>query len=161
MAEVATAEKPVTEGGEDASEQTDRSLRFEAELEFVQSLANPQYLSYLAHNKYLESPEFLNYLSYLEYWREPKYARFLVYPNSLHVLKLLQYATFRKEISRPDFAKQLMDEFYYAWIKPSETGVFGDDDTLEGLKREGSQAPQGENNVKVESKDGDGDVQMA
>jgi hypothetical protein len=53
-----------------------------------------------------------------------------------------------------------MDEFYYAWIKPSEAGVFGDDDTLEGLKREDSQAPPGQN-VKMENKDGDGDVQMA
>lgn len=33
MAEVATAEKPVTDGIQDGSEQPDRSLRFEAELE--------------------------------------------------------------------------------------------------------------------------------
>lgn len=72
-----------------------------------------------------------------------------MYPNCLHVLKLLQYATFRKEISRPDFAKQLMDEFYFAWIKPSEAGVFGDDD-LNGLKKE---------EVKEEA-DKDGDVKM-
>lgn len=33
MAEVATAEKPVTESTQDGAEQPDRSLRFEAELE--------------------------------------------------------------------------------------------------------------------------------
>lgn len=130
--------------------------------QFVQSLANPQYLSYLAHNKYLESPEFLRYLSYLEYWREPKYARFLVYPNCLHVLKLLHYASFRKEISRPDFAKQLMDEFYFAWIKPSEAGVFGNDEDVEGKIKQEQEAQDGvKEEVKQEAKDTDGDVQMS
>jgi mediator of RNA polymerase II transcription subunit 31 len=93
--------------------------RFEIELEFIQSLANPQYLNFLAQNKYLESEEFVNYLEYLEYWRQPKYSKYLIYPNCLHVLSLLKEPQFRQEISRPDVAKMFMDEFYMKWLEGS------------------------------------------
>lgn len=51
--------------------------RFELELEFVQSLANPFYLHSLAQQNILEQPAFVNYLEYLQYWREKDYARFI------------------------------------------------------------------------------------
>lgn len=94
--------------------------RFEIELEFVQSLANPQYLNFLAQNKYLESEEFLNYLQYLEYWRDPRYSKYLIYPNCLHVLSLLKEPQFRQDISLPDVAKLFMDDFYMKWLQGSE-----------------------------------------
>lgn len=51
--------------------------RFELELEFVQALANPPYLNYLASQKYLDNPEFVEYLNYLQYFGEPKYIKYL------------------------------------------------------------------------------------
>lgn len=51
--------------------------RFELELEFVQSLANPYYLHSLAQQNILDQPAFVNYLEYLQYWREKDYARFI------------------------------------------------------------------------------------
>lgn len=52
--------------------------RFELELEFVQSLANPHYLQALAQQNILEDPAFILYLEYLKYWSEPEYARFIM-----------------------------------------------------------------------------------
>ena len=74
--------------------------RFEVELEFVQSLANIPYVTYLftqqqnnnnkdGYNFNWNSPEFKNYLKYLEYWCQPPYCQCIVYPNALHVLKLI------------------------------------------------------------------------
>lgn len=52
--------------------------RFEFELEFVQSLANPHYLQSLAQQNILVDSSFVLYLKYLLYWTEPEYARFVV-----------------------------------------------------------------------------------
>ena len=69
--------------------------RFVAELEFVQCLANPNYLhcmhlnsehfshsftratSDLAQHGYFEDERFINYLTYLRYWKQPEYARYI------------------------------------------------------------------------------------
>ncbi|KAF5896406.1 Multidrug and toxin extrusion protein 1, partial [Clarias magur] len=51
--------------------------RFQSELEFVQCLANPNYLNFLAQRGYLREKPFVNYLKYLLYWKEPEYAKFL------------------------------------------------------------------------------------
>lgn len=51
--------------------------RFELELEFVQSLANPFYLHSLAQQNLLDQPAFINFLEYLLYWKEKDYARFI------------------------------------------------------------------------------------
>lgn len=95
--------------------------RWEIELEFVQALANLQYVNFLAQNKYLEKEEFLNYLKYLEYWREPRYAKHLVYPNCLHLLTLLQDARFREQILRQDAAGVLMNDMVNRWKEPQTT----------------------------------------
>jgi hypothetical protein len=52
--------------------------RFELELEFVQSLANPHYLQALAQQGVMEDPSFVLYLDYLQYWSEPEYAKFIM-----------------------------------------------------------------------------------
>lgn len=52
--------------------------RFELELEFVQSLANPFYLHSLAQQGILKQPAFINFLNYLQYWKEKDYARFIL-----------------------------------------------------------------------------------
>lgn len=66
--EAAVPEHRIHHGGHD---------RFTLELEFVQMLANPQYLSYLADKKLLENEEFVAYLDYLQYFRDPTYLRYL------------------------------------------------------------------------------------
>ncbi|OWA54129.1 putative Mediator of RNA polymerase II transcription subunit 31 [Hypsibius exemplaris] len=44
---------------------------FQVELEFVQCLANPHYLNFLAQHGYLKEKSFINYLKYLQYWKQP------------------------------------------------------------------------------------------
>ncbi|KAF2101261.1 SOH1-domain-containing protein [Rhizodiscina lignyota] len=84
--------------------------RFELELEFVQSLANPEYLNYLATQKYFDDPAFINYLDYLRYWREPKYIKYLTYPGpTLKALELLQQRQFREDIKLPELMFAMME----------------------------------------------------
>ncbi|CCD26743.1 mediator complex subunit SOH1 NDAI_0I01740 [Naumovozyma dairenensis CBS 421] len=73
------------------TEENPLPTRFEVELEFVQSLANIPYVTYLLtqQQQILKDPKFKNYLKYLEYWCEPPYSQCIVYPNCLFVLKLL------------------------------------------------------------------------
>lgn len=74
-----------------STEEVPLPTRFEVELEFVQSLANIPYVTYLLTQQQLlwKDPKFKNYLKYLEYWCEPPYAQCIVYPNALFILKLL------------------------------------------------------------------------
>ncbi|KAF5531352.1 SOH1 [Fusarium mexicanum] len=77
--------------------------RFEVELEFVQSLANPAYLNHLASQKLLSQPAFVAYLAYLQYWSKPPYLKYLTYPGpTLRHLELLQQEAFRQQIISPD-----------------------------------------------------------
>ncbi|VDL81763.1 unnamed protein product [Nippostrongylus brasiliensis] len=50
--------------------------RFEIECEFVQALANPHYVNFLAQRGFLKEQHFINYLKYLLYWKQPEYARY-------------------------------------------------------------------------------------
>ncbi|XEV04024.1 hypothetical protein FSHL1_009311 [Fusarium sambucinum] len=100
-----------------ASTQTDQEpkyggySRFEIELEFVQSLANPAYLNHLASQKLLNQPAFIAYLAYLRYWSKPPYLKYLTYPGpTLRHLELLQQETFRQQIISPDVVRALMEE---------------------------------------------------
>ena len=63
------------DGDGDGGEAEERR-RFEAELEFVQGLANPYYLHALAL-QHFHSPAFLGYLRYLRYWKQPEYAKYI------------------------------------------------------------------------------------
>ncbi|KAL9593999.1 MAG: hypothetical protein Q9219_007274 [cf. Caloplaca sp. 3 TL-2023] len=92
--------------------------RFELELEFVQSLANPYYLNHLASQKYLQDPCFIEYLKYLQYFTRPEYTRYLSYPGpTLKALELLQQDKFRQEILSPDLVARLAEETLLASIK--------------------------------------------
>ncbi|RPA88968.1 SOH1-domain-containing protein, partial [Choiromyces venosus 120613-1] len=85
--------------------------RFEVELEFVQCLANPFYLNFLAHSKILEDERFKNYITYLQYFRKPEYTKLLTYPvYSLAALTLLQQPGFRAEIMSPGLAMGMLGE---------------------------------------------------
>eukprot|EP01018_Ginkgo_biloba_P012832 Gb_00272 [translate_table: standard] len=69
--------------------------RFLLELEFVQCLANPAYINYLAQNRFFDDEAFVGYLKYLLYWQRPEYIKFIMYPHCLLFLELLQSANFR------------------------------------------------------------------
>ncbi|KAI9722185.1 MAG: hypothetical protein M1828_004868 [Chrysothrix sp. TS-e1954] len=87
--------------------------RFELELEFVQSLANPMYLNHLAATKHMDDPAFVAYLEYLQYFKRPEYVKFLSYPAAtLKALEMLQQERFRKDIITPDIAVRLATEWY-------------------------------------------------
>ena len=97
----------------ESDEQT--KLRFQVELEFVQSLANPNYLHFLAQRGYMKDPCFINYLSYLMYWKEPTYVSYIKYPICLYFLELLQHETFRKEIVSGQCVRFLDDQVILHW----------------------------------------------
>merc|ERR1711868_159952 len=97
------------------SQQDGKRTRFIAELEFVQCLANPNYICFLAQHEYFKKPEFINYIKYLEYWREPKYARLIRYPTCLRFLELIQDKHFREAISVRRTAKEIEDQILLAW----------------------------------------------
>ena len=90
-------------------------LRFQVELEFVQCLANPNYLNFLAQRGYMKDPCFINYLAYLLYWKEPAYVPFIKYPICLYFLELLQHETFRKEIVSGQCVRFLDDQVILHW----------------------------------------------
>ncbi|XP_062816578.1 mediator of RNA polymerase II transcription subunit 31 [Anolis carolinensis] len=90
-------------------------LRFQMELEFVQCLANPNYLNFLAQRGFFKDKAFANYLKYLLYWKEPEYAKFLKYPQCLHMLELLQYEHFRKELVNAQCAKFIDEQQILHW----------------------------------------------
>ena len=60
------------------------------QLEFIQSLASPAYLHYLATSGILYQSPFLDFLRYLRYWKEPQYAKYIIYPQCLYFLDLLK-----------------------------------------------------------------------
>ncbi|KOS21154.1 Mediator of RNA polymerase II transcription subunit 31 [Escovopsis weberi] len=92
--------------------------RFEIELEFVQSLANPYYLNHLASQKLLAQPAFVAYLAYLQYWSRPPYLKYLTYPGpTLRHLELLQQERFRQDIISPDLVQRLVEEEMRATVQ--------------------------------------------
>ncbi|KAF8322095.1 SOH1-domain-containing protein [Clavulina sp. PMI_390] len=90
--------------------------RFELELEFVQSLANPHYLHALAQEGVMEDPAFVNYLDYLKYWSKPEYARFIIYPHALHHLQLLQNPKFRTDLKSDEVRNLLANKQFEHWV---------------------------------------------
>merc|ERR1712083_92126 len=90
-------------------------LRFQVEMEFVQSLANPNYLHFLAQRGFMKDPCFINYLKYLQYWQQPQYVKYLKYPVCLHMLELLQHETLRKEIVSGECIRFLDDQLLLHW----------------------------------------------
>lgn len=114
-------------------------MRFQVELEFIQCLANPNYLhckhtrkmdgvdlfilkyfcfpsqTVIAQRGYFKDQTFINYLKYLTYWKEPEYARYIKYPMCLYFLDLLQYEHFRREIVNSQCVKFIDDQAILLW----------------------------------------------
>lgn len=97
------------------SEEDEERKRFQIELEFVQSLANPNYLNFLAQRGYFRQQTFLNYLKYLLYWKEPDYVKYIMYPQCLSLLELLQHEQFLKEIVNAQCSKFIDEQLLLIW----------------------------------------------
>ncbi|KAL4200559.1 hypothetical protein AMTRI_Chr02g211780 [Amborella trichopoda] len=93
----------------------DGRQRFLLELEFVQCLANPTYIHYLAQNRYFEDEAFVGYLKYLQYWQQPEYIKFIMYPHSLFFLELLQNANFRNAMAHPGNKEIAHRQQFFFW----------------------------------------------
>lgn len=92
-----------------------QKMRFQVELEFVQCLANPNYLNFLAQRGAFKDQTMINYLKYLSYWKEPEYAKYLKYPQCLYMLELLQSEHFRKELMNSQCTKFIDDQQLLHW----------------------------------------------
>ena len=119
--------------------------RFELELEFIQSLASPAYLHYLATSNFLTDPAFLAYLKYLQYWREPPYNRFLTYPHCLTFLDLLlTNETFRRELNSVQFRNFLHEQQFYSWqYRSRHLYGGGGNDNDDGVKDSAAEVEEG------------------
>ncbi|GAV73393.1 Med31 domain-containing protein [Cephalotus follicularis] len=93
----------------------DGRQRFLLELEFVQCLANPTYIHYLAQNRYFEDEAFIGYLKYLQYWQRPEYTKFIMYPHCLYFLELLQNANFRNAMAHPGNKELAHRQQFFFW----------------------------------------------
>ena len=89
--------------------------RFIRELEFIQCLANPRYINWLASRNYFGDPAFINYLHYLQYWERPEYAKYLKYPQAIHFLRLLLSPAFRTYISDFKNLENVESEQFKYW----------------------------------------------
>ncbi|XP_048413470.1 mediator of RNA polymerase II transcription subunit 31 isoform X4 [Stegostoma tigrinum] len=69
----------------------------------------------LAQRGYFRDRTFVNYFKYLLYWKEPEYAKYLKYPQCLHMLELLQYEHFRKELVNAQCAKFIDEQQLLHW----------------------------------------------
>ena len=106
----------VEEAGAGAGDAGDDARRLAVELDFVQCLASPLYLHFLAQNGYLESPPFLRYLDYLTYWKEAEYAQLLEYPHCLAFLDMLiDSELFRKQLKHAEMRDFVHQEQFKHW----------------------------------------------
>ncbi|KAL8051061.1 hypothetical protein ABFX02_06G121000 [Erythranthe guttata] len=93
----------------------DGRQRFLLELEFIQCLANPTYIHYLAQNRYFEDEAFIGYLKYLQYWQRPEYLKFIMYPHCLYFLELLQNPNYRSAMAHPANKELAHRQQFYFW----------------------------------------------
>ncbi|KAL9648671.1 hypothetical protein ABK040_016300 [Willaertia magna] len=94
----------------------ENKLRFEMELEFIELLAHPTYLQYLAQYKYFEDEGFIEYLKYLQYWKSPEYSKFIKFPYCLYFLdRLINDLHFREECKSNAFRDIIHQQTMSHW----------------------------------------------
>ncbi|TBU06584.1 subunit 31 of mediator of RNA polymerase II transcription [Hamiltosporidium magnivora] len=93
---------------------------FEKDLEFIQSLCNPQYLQHLHQTGYFFNQDFINYLKYLKYWMYEPYSKCLIYPQCLIILELVNDETFRFKLSDYNLYFLIGDQQYNIWKNKEE-----------------------------------------
>jgi len=96
--------------------------RLMIEMEFVQNLANPKYLNFLAQRGYFEQDSFLQFLAYLQYWKEPEYSQHLTFPQCLAFLDaILNDKNFRREAALPQFVEYIHRQQGAKWMMDSKS----------------------------------------
>lgn len=98
--------------------------RFELELEFVQALASPAYIHFLATLRsetsdcpILQDVSFIEFLKYLrKTWSQPEYSRFLAYPHCLYFLDMLiEKPASLKEWTLPAYRNFCHQQQFLTW----------------------------------------------
>eukprot|EP00499_Haloplacidia_sp_CaronLabIsolate_P008856 CAMPEP_0196783456 /NCGR_PEP_ID=MMETSP1104-20130614/13778_1 /TAXON_ID=33652 /ORGANISM="Cafeteria sp., Strain Caron Lab Isolate" /LENGTH=137 /DNA_ID=CAMNT_0042153705 /DNA_START=1 /DNA_END=414 /DNA_ORIENTATION=+ len=107
----------------DDAELPSDEMRLTLELEFVQSLANPEYLRWLQRAGYFEDEEFVAFLEYLSYFQRPHYATLLTYPQCLTVLARLQDSRFREMLKQDGFIFFLQGQIDMSTVAPQPASV--------------------------------------
>ena len=102
--------------------------RLLTDLEFVQSLANPDYLGELAKRGLFEDKAFVNYLAYLKYFEQPEYSGLISYPSAFWILRMLQDEGFRKQLNTPEARTILREHLMLSWASNEEVNVNADDE---------------------------------
>jgi mediator of RNA polymerase II transcription subunit 31 len=93
------------------------------ELEFLQCLANPDYVQWLAAQGYLEDSAFLDFLKYLRYWRKPPHIYHVVYPQGLRMLEMLLDPSVRCRMHLLDARALLMTQMMGKWAASTEVSA--------------------------------------
>eukprot|EP00746_Dinoflagellata_sp_MGD_P167616 gnl/MRDRNA2_/MRDRNA2_98395_c0_seq1.p1 gnl/MRDRNA2_/MRDRNA2_98395_c0~~gnl/MRDRNA2_/MRDRNA2_98395_c0_seq1.p1 ORF type:complete len:629 (+),score=141.04 gnl/MRDRNA2_/MRDRNA2_98395_c0_seq1:78-1964(+) len=114
----------------------EQKQRFIEEAEFVQALANPAYIHWLATQGFLEDSAFIRFLEYLRYWEGPPWVEHLAYPQCLRMLDMLQNASFRGKLRRPEAFQILQDQMMRMWANLSEIPIESEE-TCETRKVQG------------------------
>ena len=106
-----------------STSELDNKTRFEYELDFLQSLANPHYIKYLATHKHLRNPALINFLKYLQYWKQPNYIKYIKYPACLYYLDKLQNEHFRHSCEDDSIMAQIIwqHECHFFYYKKNRT----------------------------------------
>ena len=99
--------------------------RFVAELEFVQCLSDPDYVHWLARDRYFEDDSFCSFLHYLDYWKRPEYVKYIQYPYCLSMLDLLKDPAVQKELIKPTYAAFIRNQLLLQWSNRRKYGSVG------------------------------------
>ncbi|RNA35978.1 Mediator of RNA polymerase II transcription subunit 31 [Brachionus plicatilis] len=97
--------------------------RFLVELEFVQCLANPNYLHFLAKQGMFDNDSFKNYLKYLLYWKKPEYVQFIRYPECLFFLELIQHDELQQMIKDKNCVHFICEQQMLHWKYNQESFI--------------------------------------
>jgi mediator of RNA polymerase II transcription subunit 31 len=89
--------------------------RFLVELEFVQCLANPNYLNYLAGRGLFDNDSFKNYLKYLLYWKKPEYIKYVKFPECLFFLELIQHENLQSILKDAKCTSFILEQQLLHW----------------------------------------------
>ena len=89
--------------------------RFLVELEFVQCLANPNYLNYLAGRGLFDNDSFKNYLKYLLYWKKPEYIKYIKFPECLFFLELIQHENLQSILKDAKCTSFILEQQLLHW----------------------------------------------
>ena len=129
-------------------------FRFIQDLEFVQCLANPNYLKYLSDKGYLDDDNFINYLKYLLYFKKVEYMKYITFERCLLFLELLQYKEFREQLKQNNYVmnltySQCLDDFILKdWVNRTEKKIISSNEN----NNKNKEMENNENNENNENK---------